>query len=629
MSLPKWPKLPDTSPADLKDHALSLSHSFNAIQDFLKAGVSDNAPSLPKGIKKKIQEGITRGLVEVESRVYSNTCVSIDNRDLMSKAIFEEINAKTAPVFHNRVPQYLFKTLQDSYNELCLKLVKQQNAMPQQDVGIASVNGIMPQTPPQSPPEETESTFSDDCDYDTEHIAEIGYYKVENKLDVRACKLKAQLQEVEHKRKAIRQQLREKARKIKNEIQDVELQCKAAKKKRHDTLKAMEIRRSEQDRTGDYGGEFVGYNVSESAQFHFARQEVTARYSTLRIQDQAVVNRLFNMTATVLMRKVQEAVMQKVEWVGDHKFPSITYFLAAELSNSGNVRLWANSTDDYALGNSKTDAFDGLSNMPPWDQAIFGSFASHLTEPYETCSVEVKDVTVDMVEFRDRKGKAAVITKFVTQNLTTIPSLHIDIIKDVRVFRDTTNDNAQALVLDLSNAATANEVIQQGLQWEGRTHLCRAFDVRFLDRCGYCQGYGHHASICTILPRCGNCADQHSTKVCTPSCSRCLLCEEPDKTGSAHCREKKVRRVDKLNARFPLEDCPSTGEVPLKEQEAVIPTANSPKTDLPVPKLGQLDTMKKDLSNSGSIPARSTFSFALPPSAQQLQDKYPAVDADL
>ena len=629
MSPPRWPKFPDTTPSDLKEHARSLSDSFNAIQDFLEAGVSDDAPSLPKGIERKIKEGIAEGLVEVESREYSNTCISTADRDLISKAIFQEINARTAPAFHNRVPQHLFKILQDSYNELCLKLVKQQNAMPQQDVGLASVNGIMPQTPPQSPPEETESTFSDDCDYDTEHIAENDYYKVETKLDVRACKLKVQLQEVEHKRRAIRQQLREKARKIKHEIQDVELQCKAAKKKRDDTLKAMKIRRSEQDRTGDYGGGYIGYSVIESAHYHFARQEVTARYSTLRIQDQAVVNRLFNMTAMVLERKVTEAVRQNIDSVGGEMFPSITYFQGAELLNSGNVRLWANSTDDYAFGNSKTDAFDGLSGMPPWDQAIFGSFASHLTEPYETCSVEVEDVTVEMVEFQDRKGKAAVITKFVTQNLTTIPSLHIDIIKDVRVFRDTTNDNTQALVLDLSNAATAKEVIQQGLQWEGRTHICRAFDVRFLDRCGYCQEYGHHANICTILPRCGNCADQHSTKVCTSSYSKCVSCEELHRTGSAHCRGKEARRVDKLYARFPLEDCPSAGGVPSNEQEAATPTVDCPKTDLPTPQPGQSDTMKEDLSNSGSRPARCTFSFALTPSAQQLQDRFPAMEADL
>ena len=606
-----------------------LRDSFNAVHDFLKAGVSDLTPSLPKGIEHKIKEGIARGLVQVQSRKNTKICVSTNDRDLISKTIFEQINAKTAPTFHNRVPQHLFKILHNSYKELCLKLVKQQNDLPQHDVGIASINEIVPQTPLQSPLEETDSILSEDYNYDTDHIADDHYFKVETKLDVQACKFKTQLQEVEHERKAIRRQLREKARKIKYKIQDVELQCKAAEKKRDDTLKAMEVRRSEQDRIGDYGSEYIGYNVFESTHYCFARQEDTARYSSLKIQDQAVVNRLFNMTAKVLMRKVREAVMQKTELVGGEKFPSITCFLGAQLLDSGNVRLWANSTDDYDFSNFKTDAFDGLSGMPPWDQAIFGSFTSHLTEPYNTYSVEVKDVTAEVVKLQDRKGKAAVITKLVTQNSTAIPSLHLDIFKDVRVSRNTTHDNTEALVLDLSSAATAKEVVRQGLLWEGRTHLCKAFDVTNLDRCGYCQEYGHYATICTSLPRCGNCADQHSTKVCRSSYIKCVLCEEPHRDCSGQCQGKKARRVDMLNARFPSEYCLSPSVVPPREGEGAIPTLNPPKTDLSAPQIEQSDTMKEVPSNSGAKPAQSTFSFALTPSAQQLQDKFPAIEAAL
>ena len=416
---------------------------------------------------------------------------------------------------------------------------------------------------------------------------------------------------------------------IKNKIQDVELLGKAAKEKRDDTLKAMEIRRSEQDRTGDYGSEYIGYKAFESADHYVARQQVTARCSSLKIQNQAVVNRLFSMTKQVLMRKVRDAVMQKTEMVGGERFPSITYFLGAQLLDSGNVRLWANSTDDYDFRNSTADAFDGLPGMPPWDQAIFGSFASHLTDSYDTYSVEVKDVTAEMVDFRDRNGKAAMITKLVKQNLIAIPSLHIDIIKDVRVSRNATHDNTEALVLDLSNASTANEVIHQGLQGEGRTHLCEAFDVKNLERCGYCQEYGHHATICTSLPRCGNCANQHSPKVCRSSYIKCVLCEEPHRNGSGQCREKMAGRVDKLNARFPMENCPSPGAVASKEREGATPTLDSPKTDLSAPQIEQSDTMKESPSKTDCIPAQSTFSYALTPSAQQLQDKYPAIEAAL
>ena len=71
--------------------------------------------------------------------------------------------------------------------------------------------------------------------------------------------------------------------------------------------------------------------------------------------------------------------------------------------------------DDYDFSKHKTGAFDGQSDMPPCNPAIFASFASHLTESYEIYLVEVKDITAEMVELRDRKGKAAVIAKVIKQ----------------------------------------------------------------------------------------------------------------------------------------------------------------------------------------------------------------------
>ena len=97
MQPPKWPKLPHTNPTDLEEHAASLGDSFKAVQEFLQTGVSDVAPTLPKGIEHKIKEGITRGLVEVEGRDYSTTCISVDDRDLISNAIFEETTPKPPP----------------------------------------------------------------------------------------------------------------------------------------------------------------------------------------------------------------------------------------------------------------------------------------------------------------------------------------------------------------------------------------------------------------------------------------------------------------------------------------------------------------------------------------------------
>lgn len=79
--------------------------------------------------------------------------------------------------------------------------------------------------------------------------------------------------------------LRAKAKKIESEIQEVEFEDKTADRRQAVSLKAMEVRRLDQDRTGEYGTEAVGYNVSESTNHYLARREITARYVTLEFQN--------------------------------------------------------------------------------------------------------------------------------------------------------------------------------------------------------------------------------------------------------------------------------------------------------------------------------------------------------
>ena len=78
----------------------------------------------------------------------------------------------------------------------------------------------------------------------------------------------------------------------------------------------------------------------------------------------------------------------------------------------------------------------------------------------------MKDIIAEMINFPDRKEKAAMITELVKQNSTFIPSLHIDVIKDIHISRRKTYDNSQALLLQFSNPSVANEVMAFGLQWQ-------------------------------------------------------------------------------------------------------------------------------------------------------------------
>ena len=630
MKRPTWPKLRHTNPADVKEHAVSLGNHFNAVQQSLRAGVSNVTPSLPKGIERKITQGIEKGLAEVESRDYSTTSISAEDRDLISSVILEEIIAETAAAFHNRVPQYLFKILQDSYNELRPKLVSQQNAASQQKAkmpGTAFEKEIMPQTPLESPLEELDSGFLVDYGSDTEASAYRDCCKHAEGLKVQASKLKAQLDEVERERKAVSQRLREKARKAKKQRLEMEMKVKDADKRHSESPGVVEVRQSEQDRTGDYGTEAVGYDA-KPVQFLFDKQDLAARAVILKIEKQAVVNRLFNMPTSILMRKVEEATSKR-RTVGDKSLPSYTYLFGAELLNDGNVRLWTNNSDNYRR-RSTDDTFHSPQEAPFWDKPIFASFASHLTEPRESYTVEMKDITKGLIDIQDRKQKAAAITKLVKNNLTAIPSLHIDIVKDIRFSRRTTNDNTQALVLDLSDAATANEIILRGLQWEGRHYPCEVFDIKFLDRCGYCQAYGHHADACSGPLRCGKCTEQHRTKLCRSSYRRCALCDEPHISGSFKCRAKRARVLDKHNFRFPEGKNELAKAVHPNEPKSASSAPDCATTEPNAPQEQQhVSKIQKNDPNPGSPlfhPALRDTAMEL---AQQLLDQQPALEAAL
>ena len=218
--------------------------------------------------------------------------------------------------------------------------------------------------------------------------------------------------------------------------------------------------------------------------------------------------------------------------------------------------------------------------------------------------------------------------ELVKHNVKAIPLLHI--IKDIRFSRRTTNDNTQALVLDFSDAATANEVILRGLQWEERHYSCEVFDIKFLDRCGHCQAYGHHADACSGPLRCGKCTKQHRTKICRSSYRRCALCNEPHISGSSRCRAKRARILDKHNFRFPEGEHGPPKAVPLKEPKCASSSPRCPKTELRAPhEQQQLSTIQESHPHPGSplfCPALRDTAMDL---AQQLLDQQPALEDTL
>jgi hypothetical protein len=64
-----------------------------------------------------------------------------------------------------------------------------------------------------------------------------------------------------------------------------------------------------------------------------------------------------------------------------------------------------------------------------------------------------------------------------------------------------------SLIVYLSSASAAQEIICRGLVWQARMFDCEPFDpnLRFL-QCFNCYGYGHRARVCKAPARCGHCA---------------------------------------------------------------------------------------------------------------------------
>ena len=557
MGRAQWPKLCQEPPADLKEHAASLAKDFQAIQDFASTSVSNVAPSLPKGIEHKIMKGIQKGLVDTESLNGCFTSLSSAEQNLTINTIVKKVTSETAAVFHKRISQYLFDVLHDSYKELYHKLGTQLDTTSAHVGGVAEMasgNEILPHTPPHSPLEDTDPEMLTGYGSDTSGRAHYDRDLSMIPLNSRARKLEADLQEVDRQRKALNERLDDKATKIKAHMQNVVRGRRAVNETHDKIIEAMILRRIERERTGDYSTCTVVYDPLD---FDHAKRQDNARSVLLRIEKQAAVNRIFNMPSGVLMQKVRDVVSQRNQPGPDGSaYSSINLFLGAELVIDGNVLLWAESTDDYDRQNSEGDMFDGLRDVPLWDHDLFTGVARHVAEPHKPFEVEMKHVTADMINIKFRKEKAAMITELVKQNVIFIPCLHIDVFKDIHFSRSTTDDKAQALVLEFSDPSVANEVMASGLQWQERYHACEVFDNQFFDQCGHCQTYGHHAQACTGPLRCGQCAEEHLTELCESSLTKCASCNRRHKFASSKCHAKRI--LDKCYARFSTaEDSPT------------------------------------------------------------------------
>ena len=540
MTSPTFPKLSYDHPDDVREHVAQLSSEINAILGFVAAGEKDTEHRLLQGIADEFGRRMSKGRIEVEGPSSRNINISQEDRALIGEAI-------VAPSFHKGVLQYLLKTVSTSLNELNRKLPTQQPAT-QTDRAAEGANPISAlgsqiaaQTPPDSAEAESDSTIDVYYGSDTEGVANTEQVREEIIWERRLIKLKAQLEKVEHQRQAVKKELSDKAAEFKKQIREVEHERRVVNQRYLERQKAIEERHREQDITVEYSDPEVGYDVREYRDALHDRRDINTVRVVLRIDNQATVNRLFKMPTSAMIRRVHAAKMSKCS---TGQIPS-----AMRYSSSSFYKLYAYLLDsgdiEFLVANGSLNDLLPLEKISNWDQDIL---PCQIMNSSEICSVEMKAIEVEGLNISCPKRKAAFITELVRANVSAIPGLHIDHIRNVM---PSTNGVAQSLVLDFVDDAKANEALSQGLHWQGQHHECEFFDRTFLQRCGYCQAYGHTTRDCSGPFVCGKCAGCHQTKSCSSDHTSCALCGQSHPCKSPRCPAKQVRKEEKKKLRFP------------------------------------------------------------------------------
>src|SRR5215468_8413733 len=100
----------------------------------------------------------------------------------------------------------------------------------------------------------------------------------------------------------------------------------------------------------------------------------------------------------------------------------------------------------------------------------------------------------------------------------------------------------------------ANKLICERLRLEGRYHAAERYAPQCqIKQCFNCQGYGHRANACTKNLKCGKCGQEHETRTCSESKTRCANCEGEHTAWHHECshRQTEYKRLEQARALTP------------------------------------------------------------------------------
>ena len=588
-----WPTLNRERPKDVFEHANALQDDFKALHEHVKRLKANkrHLAKLPSGFKSKISQGISRGLIEaIDNEYYPNFISDID-RDLFCKTLLKAIQSELATEAHDRIPLLEFDSIHGSYKELVRKLTshlalnsRKRDMTPDSELEQTPTSDAIHQAA--KPDFEIEEDGVDsEIDEDAQDILRTcrtiedqgtnlshqlefvkGYTEDPEVPDFAGGHGRTAMGNDEERPKVAQAEEREERRDAMDSGEDgpesIQGEESEEEKEVHDTAivgyragkanavdELSDLLRVADAMKGFERGERPRKTKKQSAH---ARKENTrttqnattvnngfaaafSKLVTFEIKHQATVNRLVLGTSQEIL---------------DHLYRSLHKIIATresllDLIHLSEPRLVDDGNVIFGADTDLQDLFNPAS-MKAWN----AEFEADISPSVPTFEIVLIQIAINSMNIATRQSKADVMHKLIGINKHRFSSLHghSDII-DLSWAPHSAKKKSTSLLIEFSNRQLANEVLQQGIAWEGEIHACRMTGDGFrVTRCSRCQAYGHPEVRCSAPHRCGICAEAHPTKDCTSHNQQCAACGGQHQAKNVNC---PVRIAERKKLRFP------------------------------------------------------------------------------
>ena len=599
-----WPTLSRERPKDVFEHANALKDDFKALHEHVKTlkASKRHLAKLPSGYTSKISKGISQGVTEAIDNEYYPKFISDIDRALFCKTLLQAIRSELATEAHDRIPLLEFDTLHNSYKELVKKLAS-----------YLALDSRKRDMTPDSDPEQNRGNGSRQPTSHTINQAAAPDFELEEddvklEIDEEAHDILRTLRTIEDQGTILGHQLeflegytedqdvhgRNATDDGEGEPEGVQAEEREKERENHDSAfvsyracKANAVDEFSNLQDDERGANAMkGFDRDKRPRKTKKKNEYPRKEETRNAQDVATVNNgfaaAFSKFVTFEVKHqatVNRLVLATSQEILDHLYRSLQKIIATRESLPDLIHLSEPRLvdDGDIMFRADTDSPDLFNPAPinAWE----AKFEAGINPRVPTFELAMEEIGINSMDITTRKKKADVIHELVGSNQHRLFSLNgnFDII-DLSWTPHSDRKRSTSLLMEFSNRKLANEVLQQGLAWQGTIYTCQMIqDASRLTRCSRCQAYGHPIARCSAPYRCEKCAEAHPTKDCTSPNKRCAACGGQHRAKYTKC---PVRIAERRKIRFPTPE----------------PTAENGK--------GEPVRVRSDVENAGAVEGR-------------------------